>query len=69
MKRSDVIKLILPIISTRVPGDSISTANLILNQLDELGILNPKHNVTVTKRDIELMPYEDIVEVPGWDKE
>ncbi len=69
MKRSYVIKLILPIISANKSGDSMSTANLILKQLDELGVLNPKHKVTVTRRDIELMPYEDTIEVSGWDKE
>jgi hypothetical protein len=69
MKRSDVIKLIVPIISANGPGDSVGTANLILKQLDELRILNPKHKVTVTRRDVELMPYEEKIEVPGWDKE
>jgi hypothetical protein len=69
MKRDYVIKLIVPIISANGPGDSISTANLILKLLDELGILNPKHKITITRKDIECMPYEDTIEVLGWDKE
>lgn len=69
MKKSDLVKLIVPLISANGPGDSVSTANLILKRLDELRILNPKHKVSITRLDIEAMPYEDFVEVSGWEKE
>lgn len=69
MKRSDLVELISAIISNNGPGDSISTANLILKQLDSLNLLNPTHKVTVIRRDIEAMPYEEEVLVSGWRNE
>jgi hypothetical protein len=68
MKRSTAIKLLAPILSQKdIPVEI--TAELIINQLEELALLTPTHKVKVTRRDMELMPYEDEIEIDGWRKE
>jgi hypothetical protein len=63
MKRSELVKLLAPIVG------SIVRAELTINQLEELDMLKPKHKRTVNLKDIELMPYEDTVIVEGWENE
>jgi hypothetical protein len=63
MKRSELVKLLAPIVG------SVVRAELTIKQLEELDILKPKHKKTITKRDIELMPYEDTIIVEGWENE
>ena len=73
MKRSLVVKLLAAEISSRNTGhysyNETIHANEVLAFMEQLGIVKPTHKITITKRDIELMPYEETVEVPGWDKE
>lgn len=68
MKRSTLIKLLAPILSQRDTSTSVS-AELVINQLEELKLLKPTHKVSVTRRDIEFMPYEETITVDGWEKE
>lgn len=44
-------------------------AREILDVLDQIGLLKPTHKVVVVRKDIENMPYEDTVNVVGWEKE
>lgn len=67
MKRNDLIKLLCPIVLKSV-SPSV-TAELIIKRLEELKLLNPTHKVSVTKKDIELMPYEIEVSLQGWEDE
>lgn len=73
MKRSTLVKLLATEISRRNTGhysyNETIHANEVLSFMEELGVIKPTHKVTVTKRDIELMPYEETIEVDGWDKE
>lgn len=68
MKRSTLIKLLAPILSQRETPAYVS-AELVINQLEELKLLSPTHKVTVIRRDIEAMPYEEEVLVSGWENE
>lgn len=68
MKRSTLVKLLAPILSRKDTPVTIS-AELVINQLEELKLLAPTHKVLVTKKDIELMPYEEEVLVSGWENE
>ena len=63
MKRSKLVKLLAPIVG------GIVRAELTINQLEELRLLNPTHLKKIIRRDIELMPYEDTIEVTGWEEE
>jgi hypothetical protein len=63
MKRSKLVKLLAPIVG------GIVRAELTINQLEELRLLNPTHLKKIIRRDIELMPYEDTIEVAGWEEE
>ena len=45
------------------------TAELIIKQLEELNLLKPTHKKIRILRDIENMPYEDEITVPGWENE
>lgn len=67
MKRNDLIKLLCPIVLKSV-SPSV-TAELIIKRLEELNLLSPTHKVSVTKKDIELMPYEIEVSLQGWEDE
>lgn len=67
MKRSDLIKLLCPIVFKSV-SPSV-TAELIIKQLEELDLLKPTHVRVRVLRDIENMPYEDEIIVPGWESE
>lgn len=69
MKQSDVVKLLAPIISERTSADVVTKARLILKQLEELNLLKPTHKQNITKKDIELMPYEETIIVQGWEDE
>jgi cobyrinic acid a,c-diamide synthase len=73
MKRSLAVQLLANVISNRNTGhysyNETEHANEVLILLESLGLVQPTHKVTVTKRDIELMPYEETVTLPGWDKE
>jgi hypothetical protein len=63
MKRSELVKLLAPIVG------GIVRAELTINQLQELRLLNPTHLKKIIRRDIELMPYEDTVIMEGWEPE
>lgn len=73
MKRSLVVKLLASEISRRNTGhysyNETIHANEVLTFMEQLGIVKPTHKVTIIRRDIEAMPYEDTIEVNGWDKE
>jgi hypothetical protein len=73
MKRSAVLKVIARALTMRNTGhysyNETEHADLVLKELEDLGLIKPTHKVTITRRDIELMPYEDIIEVDGWGKE
>jgi len=73
MKKSTVIKLLAPIMTgqnNRHPSYDVETqATYLLQKLEELGILKPKHRKLIVRKDIECMPYEDLVEVDGWEQE
>lgn len=73
MKRSLVVKLLASEISRHNTGhysyNEIAHADRVLKFMEQLGIVKPTHKLVITRRDIELMPYEDTIEVPGWDKE
>ena len=73
MKRSLVVKLLASEISRHNTGhysyNETLHANEVLKFMEQLGIVKPTHKITITRRDIECMPYEDEVEVSGWDKE
>lgn len=68
MKRSTLVNLIAPILSQKDTPVKVS-AELVIKQLEELKLLTPTHKITVTKKDIELMPYEEEVLVSGWENE
>jgi hypothetical protein len=68
VKRSTLVKLLIPIISQKDTPESVR-AELVIKQLEELKLLNPTHKVSVTKKDIELMPYEIEVSLQGWEDE
>jgi hypothetical protein len=44
-------------------------ADLVLRKLEDLDIIKPTHQRTVIRRDFELIPYEDMVVVSGWESE
>jgi hypothetical protein len=67
VKRSTLIKLLSPIVIKSV-SPSV-TAELSINQLEELDLLKPTHKKIRILRDIENMPYEDEVVVSGWENE
>jgi hypothetical protein len=73
MKRStaiDILKRTLTKYNNNTPWYSERKhAEEILDVLDQIGLLKPTHKVSVTKRDIEFMPYEETVIVEGWEKE
>lgn len=73
MKRSAVLKVIARALTMRNTGhysyNETEHANLVLKELEDLDLIKPKHKITIIRRDIELMPYEDTVTVEGWEKE
>jgi hypothetical protein len=73
MKRSLVVKLLANEIRNQNTGhysyNETLHANEVLKFMEQLGIVKPTRKVTVTRRDIELMPYEDTIEVTGWEEE
>ena len=73
MKKSTVVsalKKLLTKYNNNTPFYSeASHAKEILFTLEELGVLNPTHKVLITRRDIENMPYEEVVTVKGWEVE
>lgn len=66
MKRNDVVKLLCPILNS----DTSPTvkAELILKQLDELCLLKPNHKKEITRMCIMGTPYQDTIEVEGWEE-
>jgi hypothetical protein len=73
MKRKAVLKVIASALTQRNTGhysyNETEHADLVLSELEDLGIIKPKHKKIVVRRDIELMPYDDILEVEGWEEE
>jgi hypothetical protein len=78
MKRSQAISKIASTLINYRTADSyllitreyaLEVAETILTIQEELGIIKPTHKKTIIRRDIEAMPYEDFVEVSGWEKE
>jgi hypothetical protein len=73
MKRSAVLKVIARALNMRNTGhysyNETEHANLVLSELEDLDLIKPTHKITITVRDIELMPYEETIEVSGWDEE
>jgi hypothetical protein len=73
MKRKAVLKVIASALTKRNTGhysyNETEHADLVLSELEDLGIIKPKHKKIVVRRDIELMPYDDILEVEGWEEE
>jgi hypothetical protein len=65
MKRTEALRLI----ANSLDFLNLSEADTILTTLEQSGLLTPTHKTTVTRRDIELMPYEDTVIVEGWENE
>jgi len=73
MKRSAVLKVIANALTKRNTGhysyNETEHASLVLKELEDLDIIKPTHKKWVTRRDIELMPYEDVIVVEGWEDE
>lgn len=73
MKRSDAIKIIsraLTKYNTGTPWyNEGQHAGEVLSLLEELNLIKPTHKKTIIRRDLELIPYEDIIVVDGWEKE
>lgn len=73
MKRSDAIKIIsraLTKYNTGAPWyNEGQHAGEVLSLLEELNLIKPTHKKTIIRRDFELIPYEDIIVVDGWEKE
>ena len=72
MKKSEVIsKLASVIINFNLANreDALKVAKVILEVQEDFDLLNPKHKKIKTYFDIENMPYEDYVEVEGWEPE
>ena len=65
MKRTEALRLI----ANSLDFLNLSEADTILTTLEQSGLLTPTHKTKVTRRDIELMPYEDTVIVKGWENE
>ena len=70
MKRSEFVKRLSQVISKKNTGhysyNEKDHAEEVLNFLENLKIIKPTHTKTIMRRDIEAMPYEDIVIVKGW---
>lgn len=73
MKRSAVLKVIANALTKRNTGhysyNETEHASLVLKELEDLDIIKPTHKRWVTRRDIELIPYEDVIIVEGWEDE
>lgn len=73
MKRNTIVKMLAAEIVDSHDGQysnsDLQRASNALRLLEEFGIVKPKHKVSITRLDIEAMPYEDFVEVSGWEKE
>lgn len=73
MKRSAVLKVIANALTKRNTGhysyNETEHASLVLKELEDLDIIKPTHKRWVTRRDIELIPYEDVIIVDGWEDE
>lgn len=73
MKRSLIVKLLASEIKKSNTGhysyDETKHADEVLKFMESLGLVKPTRKITVTRRDMELMPYEEVVEVPGWENE
>lgn len=73
MKRSAVLKVIAKALTMRNTGhysyNEKEHADLVLKELEDLDIIKPTHRKRITKKDIELMPYDDIITVDGWEDE
>ena len=72
MTRDTAIKLIELELIKRSSGhysyDAKAHANDILTLLETIGLISPVHTEIVTFRDIDCVPYDEVVEVPGWRK-
>jgi hypothetical protein len=73
MKRTAVLELIATVLNQRNTGhyfyNEMEHADLVLRKLEDLDIIKPTHQRTVIRRDFELIPYEDMVVVSGWESE
>lgn len=73
MKRSAVLKVIASTLTMRNTGhysyNEKEHADLVLRGLEDLDIIKPTHKKKIRKKDIELMPYEEMVVVEGWEDE
>lgn len=73
MKRSAVLKVIAKALTMRNTGhysyNEKEHANLVLKELEDLDIIKPTHKKWISKKDIELMPYEETITVEGWEDE
>ena len=73
MKRSYMITMLSNIIKNRNTGhysyNEKEHAEEVLRFMENVGILKPTHKKKITRRDIELMPYEELVVADGWDDE
>lgn len=73
MKKSTAIDLLSAVICRHNTGhysyNEKAHATEVLNFLQELGLLKPTHKKIRILRDIENMPYEDEIIVPGWENE
>ena len=73
MKRSEAIKIITRAITKYNTGtpwyNETQHAGEVLSLLEELNLLKPTHKKIRILRDIENIPYEDEITVPGWENE
>lgn len=73
MKKStviDMLRLNLDRHNNSTPWyNSKKHAEEILNLLEEFDLLKPKHKQTKILYDIENMPYEELIDVKGWQPE
>lgn len=73
MKRSAVVKVIARALTLRNTGhysyNETEHANLVLKELEDLDVIKPRHQKYIIRKDLELMPYTDIVTVEGWEDE
>jgi uncharacterized protein YqeY len=73
MKRSAVLKVIARALTMRNTGhysyNEKEHADLVLKELEDLDIIKPTHKKKIRRKDIELMPYDETIEVNGWEDE
>ena len=73
MKRGAVLKVIGQALLARNTGgysyNETEHADLVLKSLEDLDLIKPKHKKIITRTCMMGTPYEDTVNVDGWEIE